>query len=439
MTDETAANVEDTPNTPLTRRDFLRASAVTAAATVVTGCASRPRTRRAPAYLPAVPLPERIRVGVIGCGGRGTGAARDCVKASPDVEIVALGDLFPDRLDACCQWLSELGPAMQVTSDRCFAGFDAYERVLACDVDLVILATPPGFRPAHLRAAIEAGKHVFMEKPVAVDPVGIRKMLAAGEMAAQRKLCVVAGTQRRHQAEYIQMIQRIHDGEIGRPLSAQIYWNGGPLPLIERKPGMSDDEWMHRDWFQWRWLSGDHVVEQHVHNMDVACWALKAHPIKASAMGGRHRRKHGDQYDVFAADVTFPGEIHVHSECRQIKGCTINVSERVIGDKGWSNCKDTICKDGKVEKVEVKGLSPYVQEHADLIEAIRTGKYINETKNVTEATMANIMIRESAYTGKEVLWDDLIKSDLELKKPDYELTPENILAHVPVPGEAPDK
>lgn len=409
----------------LSRRQFVKTAAVAASTSVVFPRVLRGATDDKP-----------IRFGVIGCGGRGRQACHDAMTAAKNVKLVAAADLFEERFDMLRDKVKGMA---ELDSKHCFVGPDAYKKVFEMDLDYVILAVPTYYRPLHFPAAIEAGKHVFMEKPVAVDPVGIRKMLAADEMATQKKLCVVAGTQRRHQAEYIQMIQRIHDGEIGRVLSAQIYWNGGPLPLIERKPGMSDDEWMHRDWFQWRWLSGDHVVEQHVHNMDVACWVLKAHPIKASAMGGRHRRKHGDQYDMFAADVTFPGEIHVHSECRQIKGCTINVSERVIGDKGWSNCKDTICRGDKVDKVEVKGLSPYVQEHADLIEAIRTGKYINETKNVTEATMANIMIRESAYTGKEVLWDDLIKSDLELKKPDYELTPENILAHVAVPGEAPDK
>jgi predicted dehydrogenase len=315
-----------------------------------------------------------IRFGVVGCGGRGRNACRNAMAAAKNVKLVAAADLYEDRLATMREKMKDL---IEVDPKYCFQGPEAYRKVIEMDLDYVILAVPPYYRPLHFAAAVEAGRHVFMEKPVAVDPVGIRKMLAAGEKATQKKLCVVAGTQRRHEAPYIETIRRIHAGEIGRIMAAQIYWDGGPLPLVDRTPGMSDDEWMHRDWFQWRWLSGDHVVEQHVHNMDIACWVLKAHPIKASAMGGRHRRRHGDQYDVFAADVTFPGEIHVHSECRQIEGCTHNVSERVIGEKGWSNCKDTFSRDGKEEKVEVKGQDSYVQEHADLIEAIRSGKYIN--------------------------------------------------------------
>jgi predicted dehydrogenase len=270
-----------------------------------------------------------------------------------------------------------------------------------------------------------------MEKPVSVDPVGIRRMLAAGEKADQKKLCVVAGTQRRHQAAYIETIRRLHDGAIGEIRAAQCYWNSGQLWYKEREAGWSDDEWMHRDWVNWCWLSGDHVVEQHVHNTDIINWVLKAHPIKATAMGGRHRRVTGDQFDFFCADLTYPGEIHVHSECRQINGCVNNVSERVIGQKGWSDCREFI---STVGKVEAQGQNPYVQEHADLIAAIRTGKPINEVRNVAESTMTNIMIRQAAYTGTEITWDELLKSDLQLAKPDYELTPENIRAHIPVPG-----
>ncbi len=402
------------------RRQFVKTAAAAASMTVAF-----------PHVLRGAADDKPIRFGVVGCGGRGRGACHDAMSAAPNVKLVAAADLYEDRLEGLRDAAQDMA---DLDSKYCFLGPDAYKKLLDVDLDYVILATPPCFRPLHLPACIEAGKHVFMEKPAAVDPVGIRKILAAGEEADKKKLCIVAGTQRRHDASYVETIKRIHDGEIGRIFSAQVYWNGGPLAYIERQEGMSDEEWMIRDWFQWRWLSGDHVVEQHVHNVDIANWVLKAHPIKASAMGGRHRRKQGDQYDFFYADLVYPGEIHVHSECRQIPGLPTNISERVIGEKGWSNCKNMFSKDGKVEKVEAKGKNPYVQEHADLIAAIRSGKHINEAKNVAESTMSNIMIRQAAYTGKEVVWDEFIKSDLELKKPDYKLTPENILAHVPIPG-----
>jgi myo-inositol 2-dehydrogenase/D-chiro-inositol 1-dehydrogenase len=405
----------------LSRRQFVKTAAVAAAtATVAFPYVVRGATDDKP-----------IRFGVVGCGGRGQGACRDAMAAAPNVKLTAAADLYEDRLSGLRGKVKDL---VELDSKYCFKGHDAYKKVLEMDLDYIILATPPHFRPLHLPACIEAGKHVFMEKPAAVDPVGIRKILAAGEAADKKKLCIAAGTQRRHEAGYIETIKRIHDGEIGRIYSAQVYWNGGPLAYVVRDPSMSDEEWMIRDWFQWRWLSGDHVVEQHVHNVDVANWVLKAHPIKASAMGGRHRRKQGDQYDFFCADLAYPGEIHVHSECRQIPDLPHNVSERVVGEKGWSDCHSMFFKDGKVEKLKVQGRNPYVQEHADLIAAIRDGKHINEAKNVAESTMCNIMIREAAYSGEEVLWDDLIKSDLELKKPDYELTPENVKAHVPIPG-----
>jgi len=404
----------------LSRRQFVKTAAAAASATVAF-----------PHVLSGATDDKPIRFGVVGCGGRGREACRNAMEAAPNVKLVAAADLYEDRLEGLRDKVQD---KVELDAKYCFTGFDAYKKVLEMDLDYVILATPPCFRPLHLPACIEAGKHVFMEKPAAVDPVGIRKLLAAGEMADRKKLSVVAGTQRRHDASYIEAIRRIHEGEIGRVYSAQVYWNGGPLAYVVREPGMSDEEWMVRDWFQWRWLSGDHVVEQHVHNVDVANWVLKAHPIKATAMGGRLRRKQGDQYDFFVADLIYPGEIHVHSECRQIPGLPTNISEHIIGEKGSWDSRTGFSKDGKVEKVQAKGRNPYVQEHADLIAAIRSGKRINETKNVAESTMSNIMIRQAAYTGNGVAWDELINSDLELKKPDYELTPENILAHVPIPG-----
>jgi len=416
----------------LSRRQFVKTAAAAGGA-IMAGCSQGTGIAGAPAVARGASPDRPIRIGVIGSGGRGSGACVNAMEADKNVKLVAAADLSEDRLADLREKVKKF---VELDPKYCFKGQDAYKKVLEMDLDYVILGTPPYYRPLHFQAAIAAGKSVFMEKPVAVDPVGIRTMLASGTIADRKKLSVVAGTQRRHQATYVETIRQLHDGAIGRILSMQVYWNQPQLWFRLRQEGWSEDEWMHRDWVNWCWLSGDHVVEQHVHNTDIANWVLKAHPVRVNAMGGRHRRVTGDQYDFFCADLTYPDEIHVHSECRQINGCGRNVSERAIGDKGWSNCNGAIHMFGaaKPRKIEAEGLGAYVQEHADLIAAIRTGRPINETKNVSESTMTNIMIRMSAYTGQEVTWEDAMKSDLELKRPDYALTPENIKAHIPVPG-----
>jgi predicted dehydrogenase len=226
-------------------------------------------------------------------------------------------------------------------------------------------------------------------------------------------------------------MKQIHDGAIGKVVAAQCYWNQSQLWAKPRKEGWSDLEWMHRDWVNWAWLSGDHIVEQHVHNIDVINWAIGKHPISVVAMGGRARRPTGDQFDFFSSDFTYPDEVHVHSMCRQMNKCKNNVSERVIGTKGWSDCRGNISNVGRVKFEEN---DPYTQEHADLQKAIRTGERINEAQNVAQSTLCAIMARISAYTGEEVTWDDMMRSDLVLGPPGYELTEENIKAHIPVPG-----
>src|SRR5688500_15222812 len=235
---------------------------------------------------------ETIRIGLIGAGGRGTGAANDAVKGSQGVEIVAIGDLFPDRLSRAREQLTRaIGANLKVTDATAYSGFDAYQKVINTPgVDLVILATPPAFRPIHLAAAVAAGKHVFMEKPVAVDPTGIRSVIASSDLATQKGLAIVAGTQRRHDPKYVETMKRIHDGAIGEIVGGQVYWNQGGLWRAERTPAMSDMEWQLRNWLYFTWSSGDHIVEQHVHNIDVANWAMNAHPVKANGVGGRQVR-----------------------------------------------------------------------------------------------------------------------------------------------------
>jgi len=360
---------------------------------------------------------DTFKVGVIGCGGRGTGAAIDCLRADPAVEIVALGDLVPDRVASSLARLNkEFQARVKVPSDRQFTGFDNYQKVCAVpDVNLVIMAAPPGFRPIHLKAAVEAGKHVFMEKPVAVDPVGIRSIIASADLAAQKKLALVAGTQRRHQRRYLEMMKRIQDGQIGEIVAAQCYWNQGDLWVRERTPQMSEMEWQCRNWLYFTWLSGDHIVEQHVHNIDVVNWAMGSMPKNVMGMGGRQVRvgpQFGNIYDHFAVEFEFPNGVRASSMCRQTKGCNDRIEERIVGTKGVavSSSNSTRITGAAPWAFEGDETNPYVQEHIDLIASIRKAAPLNEGKQIAETTLCAIMGRMSAYTGRGISWDWAMKS-----------------------------
>jgi predicted dehydrogenase len=407
--------MNDKQTDAFSRRDFMQTAMAASAAFVL------------PSGLYAAGS-DVIRVGVVGCGGRGTGAARDCLRSSDGVELVALGDLVPDRLAQCRTVLAKaaaedagFAAKYKVTDDRCFTGFDAYEKVLASDINYVILATPPGFRPKHLAAAVAAGKNIFTEKPIAVDPAGVRSVIASYELARQKGLAIGAGTQRRHQAEYVATIRRIHDGAIGDIMSGQVFWNQGGLWVRERKPEWTDAEWQIRNWLYFTWLSGDHIVEQHVHNIDVANWVLGAHPTKATGMGGRQWRtepRYGHIYDHFAVDYEYPSGARVLSMCRQIDGTRNKIEEHFIGTRGGSNAAGQIAgtKAWTYEAPE-RQVSPYVQEHTDLIASLRASRPLNELKQVAESTLTAIMGREAAYTGQEVTWDEVLKADQILTPP----------------------
>ncbi len=385
----------------LSRREFMKAASVASLAAVVSG----------PSVLRAAGA-EKIRVGLIGCGGRGTGAAINCVEASNDVVITALGDLFPDMLEASLKSLGEKlkKENLSVTPETCFTGFDAYARVLAADVDLVILAAPPFFRPLHLRAAVDAGKHVFMEKPVAVDPAGVRSVIASADLAGPKGLAIVAGTQRRHQAHYLEIMNRVRGGDIGDIVSGQCYWNMGAL-------------WVDRATV---WCSGDHICEQHVHNLDVMNWAMGAHPVKCTGMGGRAARTdpvYGNVFDHFAVEYEYPNGARILSMCRQTAGAVDNVSERVVGTKGvsYTDGADGNIKGEKPFATDKASPNPYVQEHIDLIASIKAGKPLNEGRQVAESTLTAIMGRMSAYTGRALSWDwALSGSTLDLTPPHFE-------------------
>ncbi len=417
----------------LTRREFLKASAGVTLGAIATGLPAH-------AFVHARGS-DKLRVGLIGCGGRGTGAARDAVFADKGVEIYALGDLFRDKLDACRENLQSLGEAFNVSDDRCFTGFDNYKGVIESGVQIVILATPPAFRPLHFQAAVEAGKHVFMEKPVAVCPAGVRMIIEAGEKARQRGLAVVAGTQRRHDFSYRETIKRIQAGAIGRIVAGYCYWNQGGLWAVPKQEGWSDTEWQIRNWLYFTWLSGDHIVEQHIHNIDIINWVLGTHPVRALAMGGRQVRTdpiYGHIYDHFAVEFEYPGGIRVLSMCRQIDNCANRVGEWVIGTDGVADPSGWI--QGKTEwRYEGARTNPYMQEHVHLIQGIRKGEPLNETRQVAESTLSAMMGRMSAYTGKEISWEQAMNSQLNLVERVLKLREFGPLAVDPVaiPGKMP--
>lgn len=415
----------------VSRRDFIQTTAAATAAFALHGGVHAAGS-------------DVLRVGLIGCGGRGTGAARDCLRGSDGVELVTLGDLFPDRLAQCRAQLEKLGgenaefaAKYKVTDERCFTGLDAYEKVLQSDIHMVILATPPGFRPTHLAAAVAAGKHVFAEKPVAVDAAGVRAVLSTYELALQKGLGIGVGTQRRHQAEYLATIARIKDDAIGDVLSGQVYWNQGGLWSRDKLPEWSDTEWQIRNWLYFTWLSGDHIVEQHMHNIDVANWVLGAHPVKATGVGGRQWRtepRYGHIYDHFAVDFEYASGARVMSMCRQIQGTRGRVEEQFIGTKGSANAAGRIAgPNAWAWQAPERRINPYVQEHTDLVASIRSGKPYNELKDVAESTLTAILGREAAYTGQEITWDEILDADQALMPPQVAFGPLDV-PPVAMPG-----
>ena len=394
-----------------------------------------------------------LKVGLVGCGGRGTGAATQALMGvDKSVKLWAMADLFQDQLDACYNVLSKgakgrydrvdfdgLPDQLDVPEQRRFIGFDAYQKLLASGVDTVILATPPHFRAEHFEAAVNAGKHVFMEKPVAVDPAGVRRVIAAAKVAEQKKLSVVAGTQRRHQLHYVEILKRIHDGAIGEIVGAQCYWNGAGSSLKSPKPaGISDMEWQCRHWYYFCWICGDHIVEQHVHNLDVMNWALRGHPVQCMGMGGRAVREGGNIWDHFAVEFEYPGGVRVLSMCRQIPGCTDSVCERIVGTKGFAYIDGaTGFIKGQNPYEGPASPNPYVQEHVDLIKSIRQGAAVNEAVQVAESTMNAVMGRMSAYTGRALKWDWAMNaSKLDLSPAKYEFG-DLPVAPIAIPGQTP--
>ena len=347
--------------------------------------------------------PKGFKVGIIGCGGRGRGAVSDHMNAAKrlglESKVVATADWFKDRAEG-------VGKQYGVPAERCFSGADAFHKLLETDVEIVLMAQSPNFRPPHFEAAVKAGKHVFMEKPVCVDPPGARRMLEAYELAKQKHLSVAAGTQRRHSRGYRQRAFRIQEGVEGKIVGGRIYWCGGALWYRTRGKDQSDADYMVANWVSFTEMSGDHIVEQHVHNIDIANWFIGRPPATAAGFGGRARRKTGNQFDFHSVDFDYGDGVHVHSMCRQVNGTDGAGGEHFVFNKTAAVAKPDL----KVPEFEEVG-GAYQQEHANLLYSILEKEpYLNEAKNVTESSLTAVMGRLATYTGRLIRWDDLVKN-----------------------------
>jgi predicted dehydrogenase len=391
---------------PILRRDFVSTLAIGGLALAA-----------APAVLRGQSVPSKIKVALIGCGGRGTGALGQFIAAckilGAEAEVVALADAFEDRAQ-------RLNDTYKLPSTKVFVGYDAYQKVMATDCAFVLMATPPAFRPVHFAAAVAAGKHCFVEKPVAVDPVGARAIIATGEEAKKKGLAVVAGTQRRHDASYMKNKALIDAGAIGALRGGVVQWNG-TVPWVRRRAkDETDADYMNRNWLNFTELSGDHIVEQHIHNVDVAIWFLGRTPVSALGFGGRARRETGNMFDFFSVDYDFGDGVRIHSQCRQITGTTGRVGEFFTGASGscFGSGKMFGQKQVDIPAIKLDTDDSMVQEHVDLIRSAFNGKPLNDARQIAETNLAVIMGRISAYTGEMVKFDDLLKHE---KSPYYNL------------------
>ena len=436
----------------ISRRSLLKQSSLLGAGASAFSIL-RPRAARAAGS-------ERLKAGLVGCGGRGTQAVVDLLTGNEQVELTGMADVFEDHLEqslarlrdpkftgryagitverngqpqemTATDLVASIQPRIRVEPDHHFTGFDAYKKLLASDIDIVMLCTPPGFRPMHFEAAVNAGKHVFTEKPIATDPVGARRFIAAGKLAAERKLTVVSGAQRHAHREYVETVQKIHDGAIGEINALYAYYLSGPVFHADRRePQWSDMEWQLRNWYSFIWICGDQIVEQHFHNIDFMNWLMGAHPERVVASGGAAWRPreplYGNIYDHMSSDFVYPNGVHLSSHCRQYpKGVYHNVSDLIVGAKGRSNGMD----------MGAKGINPYVQEHINMIRSIRgDGPYLNYSLPVAESTLTAIMGRESAYSGQEVTWDQIMQSQLDLMPKEFGYDVKMEPAPLPVPG-----
>ncbi len=398
------------------RRDFLKATAMLAGG----------------AMLSSIPLAgayasgsDTIKIALIGCGDRGTGAAFQALSTKFNIKLVAMADAFQDRLDSSYQSLSsKFGAKVDVPKDRQFVGFDAYLKAIPL-ADVVLLTTPPGFRPIHFEEAVKQNKQIFMEKPVAVDAPGIRKVLAAAEEAKKKKLNVVVGLQRRYQTNYRESIKRINDGAIGDIMAGQVYWNSGGVWVRPRTANQTEMEYQMRNWYYFNWLCGDHIVEQHVHNIDIANWVKNAHPISVQGTGSRAWRTgkdYGEIYDNHSIELTYADGAIIHSQCRHFEGISNRVDESFQGTKGkiyLSGSNQAIMKDYSGKELynhNTKGnANPYQTEHDELFDAVSKGEYkFSNVDYAATSTFSAIIGRYATYSGQTIKWDEALASNISL-------------------------
>jgi predicted dehydrogenase len=404
---------------------------------------------------------EKLKAGLVGCGGRGTQAVVDMLTGAENVELVAMADIFEDHLEGALQNLRDpkylsrhngitverdgqqkvmnaeelaasVGPRIKVQPDRHFVGFDAYQKLIKSDVDIVMLTTPPGYRPTHFEAAVEAGKHVFTEKPIATDATGVRRFLAAGLRASERKLTVMSGAQRHEDKPYVETVDKIHDGQIGDIVALNANYLSGPVMHAKaRDEKWGDMEWEHRNWYSFLWLCGDQIVEQHFHNIDFMNWVMGTHPVSVVASGGAAWRPrvalYGNIFDHMYSDFTYANGVHLNSHCRQYpNGLFRSVNDLIVGTKARTNGLD----------LGAKGINAYVQEHIDMVDSILGRRpYINQAVPIAESTLTCIMARESAYSGVAITWDQIMNSKQDLMPKEFGYQAATNPAPLPVPGE----
>ena len=380
----------------------------------------------------------KIKVGLLGCGGRGNGAMRHCLQADPGVEIVALADLFENKVRQTRDKIEtdqKFKGRIKVKDDHMFWGYDCYEKLAKTDADLLLMATAPAFRPQQMMAAIKAGKHVFTEKPVATDVAGCRTFMEASRLAQEKGLAIVAGTQRRHEFSRVALMERIHNGTIGELVGGQCYWYGGGIWFKGVVEGLSELEWQCHNWYHFNWISGDQICEQHIHNIDVMNWCFNGPPAKFTAVGGRGWRDHnkkqvdtakavcryynngsekdwqkycGDIWDHILCEMEYPNG----ARCMSYSGHSPGKGrggEKIVGTKGTSNCSNTI-EGENPWKFKGEHVNGQQQEHINLIKSIRSGKPLNEGQRIAESTLTAIGARTAAYTGRTFTWNWLLKA-----------------------------
>lgn len=437
-------NPENLKNNQQSRREFVRNSSLLAG-----GMLAAPLLSKANFFSGSEAV---IRIALIGCGGRGTGATVQALSTKQNVQLVAMADAFRDRLDGSLknitEEMSDKKNRVSVKEENKFVGFDAYKKAIAL-ADVVILATPPGFRPIHFEEAVKQGKQIFMEKPVATDPAGIQRVLAAAQIAKAKKLNVVVGLQRRYQTSYRELIKRVQDGAIGEIVAAQAWWDNDGVWMHPRQPQWTEMEYQMRNWYYFNWLCGDHITEQHIHNLDVINWALDAYPIKAQGMGGREVRKgkdYGEIFDHHYVEFHYGDGAILNSQCRHIKGTMSKVDELLIGTKGKVFCDEARITDNKGKTIyqfdKKTENQPYQAEHDELFAAVAKGEFkFQDAERAAKSTMTSILGRMATYSGQVIDWDKAINSGLNImpEKYDFAATPPilpdaNGLYPVAIPG-----